>query len=226
MTKILMVEDDQTIAMGVQYALQQEGIITEIENTYAGGLKKGKTGQYDLIVLDVGLPDGDGYSLCKEIRQRSDTPIIFLTALDEEANIVLGLDIGADDYITKPFRLRELMSRIKTVLRRSGGTLNQTVITVGDVTINTAKAKVYKGEKELFLTVLEYKLFLTLAINRNVVLSRNQLLESLWDVGGEYVNDNTLTVYIKRLREKIEDDSQHPELIRTVRGIGYKLGEV
>lgn len=225
MTKILLVEDDQTIAMGVQYALKQEEINTDIENTYAGGLKSAREKKYDLIVLDIGLPDGDGYTLCKEIRQRTDTPIIFLTALDEEANIVLGLDIGADDYITKPFRLRELISRIKTVLRRSGASPNQTVITVGDITINTSKAKVYKGETELFLTVLEYKLFLTLAINRNAVLSRNQLLESLWDVGGEYVNDNTLTVYIKRLREKIENDSQNPELIQTVRGIGYKLGD-
>lgn len=226
MTKILMVEDDKTIAMGVEYALKQEDINVDIAHTYETGLKKSRENQYDLIVLDIGLPDGDGYTLCREIRKRGEIPVIFLTAMDEEANVVMGLEIGADDYITKPFRLRELLSRIKTVLRRSGKNTAPAVISIGDITVDTSKAKVYKEGTELFLTTLEYKLFLSLVINRNAVLSRNQLLESLWDVGGEFVNDNTLTVYIKRLREKVEKNVQEPQIILTVRGIGYKLGDI
>lgn len=226
MTKILMVEDDKTIAMGVEYALTQENIHVDVAHTYADGLKKSKENEYDLIVLDIGLPDGDGYTLCKEIRKRGEVPVIFLTALDEEANVVMGLEIGADDYITKPFRLRELLSRIKTVLRRSGKNTSQAVVHVGNIKVDTSKAKVYKDGEELFLTTLEYKLFLSLVTNKNAVLSRNQLLESLWDVGGEFVNDNTLTVYIKRLREKVEENVQEPQIILTVRGIGYKLGDL
>ncbi|MDD4769009.1 MAG: response regulator transcription factor, partial [Eubacteriales bacterium] len=173
---------------------------------------------------------GSGYDVCKAVRANSDVPVIFLTACDDEVNVVMGLDMGADDYITKPFRIRELVSRIKTVLRRcdktddGSGLRTQSEIALGDVDINTAQAKVYKNGAEIQLTSLEYRLLLTFANNEGQVLSRTQLLEGIWDVAGDYVNDNTLTVYIKRLRDKIEDDPQRPALIQTVRGLGYRAG--
>ena len=152
------------------------------------------------------------------------TPVIFLTACDAEVNIVMGLELGADDYITKPFGIRELIARIKSVLRRSGKTQAQpSSLTFGNVSLDLAKAKVYKHSKEVLLTALEYRLFLILVLHKNQVLSRVQLLDSIWDVAGDFVNDNTLTVYIKRLREKLEDNPQKPTLIQTVRGLGYKL---
>ena len=155
-----------------------------------------------------------------------DTPVIFLTARDDEGSAVMGLDMGADDYITKPFRIRELHSRIKSVLRRSGRgkeDLNQDIITIDNITINLREGTVRKDGNDLFLTALEYRLFLTFAQNEGRVLTRSQLLESIWDVSGDFVNDNTLTVYIKRLREKIEDDPQKPTIIKTVRGLGYQM---
>ena len=179
--------------------------------------------EYDIILLDVMLPDGNGYDLCKEIRNIQDTPIIFLTACDEEVNIVMGLDIGGDDYITKPFRVRELISRIKAVLRRRGkNNESKKVLKFGNLSIHTLEARVYKNGEEVFLTSVEYKLLLILIQNKNTVLSRSQILEKLWDVTYDFVNDNTLTVYIKRLREKVEDDSTDPQHIITVRGLGYK----
>ncbi len=180
---------------------------------------------FDLVILDVSLPDGNGFELCKLIREKGDTPVIFLTACDEEVNVVMGLDLGADDYITKPFRVRELISRIKSVLRRYNKHPQQkSKIVIRDIKINTAEAKVYKNDVALTLTALEYNLLLTLAGNRGQVLSRNQILEGIWDVAGDFVNDNTLTVYIKRLREKIEDDPGNPKIIQTIRGLGYKVG--
>jgi DNA-binding response OmpR family regulator len=176
--------------------------------------------------LDLGLPDGSGYELCKEIRITGDTPIVILSARDEEASIVLGLDLGADDYITKPFRLRELISRMKAVLRRRGPVeADDRTLTCGNVTILAQKAKVYKNGHEVLLTALEYRLLLTLILNQGRVLTRSQILGSIWDVDEDFVNDNTLTVYIKRLREKLEDDPQNPALIKTVRGLGYQAGE-
>ena len=223
MTDILIVEDDSVIAQGLAYALEGEGWQTAAAATAAAARQMISERTFDLILLDVTLPDGTGYELCKLIKSKSDTPIIFLTACDDEVNVVMGLDMGADDYVTKPFRIRELVSRIKTVLRRTSGHKYQDVVSIGDVTVNLAQAKVYKDQQEVLLTALEYRLLLTLILNRGQVMSRNQLLESIWDVSGDFVNDNTLTVYMKRLREKLEDVPASPKLIKTVRGIGYIL---
>ena len=223
MIKILMIEDDSTIAFGVKYALEQEGIKIDISKDLESGRFNINENTYDLILLDVMLPDGNGYDFCKEIRKINNTPIIFLTACDDEVNVVMGLDLGGDDYITKPFRVRELISRIKAVVRRNKGEdKSKKVLKYGDLSIHTLEARVFKGSEEVFLTSVEYKLLLILIQNENIVLSRNQILEKLWDITYDFINDNTLTVYIKRLREKIEDDSSNPHHIITVRGIGYK----
>lgn len=223
MINILMVEDDSTIAFGVKYALEQEGFNIDICKDLESGRNNINENNYDIILLDVMLPDGTGYDFCKEIRKIKDIPIIFLTACDDEVNIVMGLDIGGDDYMTKPFRVRELISRIKAVVRRNRGEdKNQKVLKYGDLSIHTLEARVHKGREEILLTAAEYKLLLILIQNENIVLSRNQILEKLWDVTYDFINDNTLTVYIKRLREKIENDSSDPKHIITVRGMGYK----
>lgn len=223
MINVLMIEDDSTIAFGVKYALEQEGFNIDICKDLESGRQNINNKEYNIILLDVMLPDGNGYEFCKEIRQTLDTPIIFLTACDEEVNIVTGLDIGGDDYVTKPFRVRELISRMNAVLRRKGNNNeNKKIVKFGDLSINTLEARVYKKGEEIFLTSVEYKLLLILIQNKNVVLSRTKILEKLWDVTYDFVNDNTLTVYIKRLREKIEDDSTNPKHILTVRGVGYK----
>ena len=196
--------------------------------TKTQGLELIQQESFDLVLLDVTLPDGSGYEICKRMREDSrlkEIPVIFLTACDDEVNIVMGLDLGADDYITKPFRVRELISRMNSVLRRAGKKQAETTINYQDLSINTIAARVCKNNQEVFLTGMEYRLLLILATHRNQVMTRDQLFEAIWDLGGEYVNDNTLTVYIKRLREKLEDDPAHPQLIRTIRGLGYKLGE-
>ena len=224
--KILFVEDDPIIASGLVYLLTQEGYsITHCLNVEsAKSLLPENT--FNLAILDLSLPDGSGYDICHIIKAKGDIPVIFLTAIDDEVNVVTGLDMGADDYITKPFRIRELLSRIKSVLRRYDKTeFPKTLLEFSNLKIDTAQAKLYKGEQEISLTSLEYRLLLIFANHQGQVLSRNQLLEGLWDFAGDFVNDNTLTVYIKRLREKIEDDSQNPTIIKTVRGIGYKGGD-
>jgi len=226
MDRILIVEDDKTIAMGIEYSLRQEGFAARICHSAAGAREAFRQEAFRLIILDVSLPDGDGFELCKEFRKQGDTPVIFLTACDEEVNVVMGLDMGADDYITKPFRVRELISRIKSVLRRYNVQADpKSEISLGGLRISPAEAKVYKYDKPVALTTLEYKLLLTLAGSAGQVLTRNQILAGIWDVAGDFVNDNTLTVYIKRLREKIEDDPASPEIIKTVRGLGYKVGD-
>ena len=223
MTNILMVEDDSTIAFGVKYALEQEGFNIDICRDLESSRKNINEKEYNIILLDVTLPDGNGYEFCEEVRKSQDIPIIFLTACDEEVNIVMGLDIGGDDCITKPFRVRELISRIKAVLRRKGNNNdNKKILKFKNLSIHTLEARVFKNREEIFLTSVEYKLLLILIQNNNVVLSRSKILEKLWDVTYDFVNDNTLTVYIKRLREKIEDDATDPKLILTVRGLGYK----
>ena len=225
MLSILFVEDDDTIAMGVEYSLKQDGFQVSLAHRLEEARDLLRREPFDLVLLDLGLPDGSGYALCKEIRAAGDTPIIILSARDEEASIVLGLDLGADDYITKPFRLRELISRMKAVLRRRGSVeAGDRTLTCGDVTIFTQQAKAYKNGREVLLTALEYRLLLTLILNQGRVLTRSQILGSIWDVDEDFVNDNTLTVYIKRLREKLEDDPQKPALIKTVRGLGYQIG--
>ena len=200
----------------------------------ADALNAWKTGEYDLCILDINLPDGNGYDVCKFIKEKEDVPVIFLTASDAEVNVVMGLEMGADDYICKPFRVGELMARVKTVLRRSGRSKDlsataDNTIKIENMIINTAEAKVYLSDKEsgkekhIELTALEYRLLLDFVNNRGIVMSRNKLLEDMWDVSGEFVNDNTLTVYIKRLRDKIEEDPADPKIIKTVRGMGYVI---
>src|SRR5689334_10696064 len=226
MLSILFVEDDTTIAMGVEYSLKQDGFQVSLAYRLEEARDLLKRQPFDLVLLDLGLPDGSGYALCKEIRSAGDTPIIILSARDDEASIVRGLDLGADEYITKPFRLRELISRMKAVLRRRGPVeASDRILACGDVTVLAQQAKVFKSGREVLLTALEYRLLLTLLSHPGQVLSRSQILGSIWDVDEAYVNDNTLTVYIKRLREKLEDDPQNPALIRTVRGLGYRIGE-
>lgn len=175
--------------------------------------------EFDLVLLDITLKDGNGYAVCRGIKEMRDMPVIFLTASSDEFSVVTGLDIGADDYIAKPFRPRELVSRMKSVLRRYGK--SQAVVKLGDVTIDTTKLLVKKSGTEVYLSALEYRILLLFASHPGQVFTRNQLLSELWDMAGEFVNDNTLTVYIKRLREKIEEDPQNPKLIKTVRGVGY-----
>ncbi|MCR8657567.1 response regulator transcription factor [Paenibacillus endoradicis] len=223
--KLMIVEDDRTIATGLQYSLEQEQyeVVICYDATSAKQVIEEQYQQLELYIFDLNLPDGSGYDLCKLVKSLHDTPVIFLSAIDEEVNIVMGLDMGADDYITKPFRVRELISRMKSVMRRyQVQAPARNMITLQYITINTAEAKVYKKEQELVLTALEYRLLLIFANHPNQILSRTQLLEQIWDVAGDFVNDNTLTVYIKRLREKLEDDATDPQLIVTVRGLGYK----
>ena len=225
MRNILMVEDDSTIAFAVKYAVEQEGFNLDIAENLENARKIVNSKEYDLILLDVMLPDGNGYEFLKQLREHDeDTPVIFLTACDEEVNIVMGLDIGGDDYITKPFRVRELISRINAILRRKGKSQdsNKKILKFKNISIHTFEARVFKNNEEIFLTSAEYKLLLILIQNKNMVLSRAQILEKLWDVTYDFINDNTLSVYIKRLREKIEDDSSKPQYILTVRGLGYK----
>lgn len=224
--KILVVEDDKTIAQGLEYSLQQEGYAVTLRHDTVGAKLALIETKFDLCLFDLSLPDGSGYELCKLARERWDIPVIILTACDEEVNVVMGLEMGADDYITKPFRIRELIARIKSVLRRyQKENETRNYIELGQIRINTLDAKVYKKGQEINLTALEYRLLLTFANNEGQVLSRNQLLEGIWDVAGDFVNDNTLTVYIKRLREKLEEDPQNPTLIKTIRGLGYKVGD-
>ena len=224
--KVLFVEDDHSIAMGLEYSLKQEGYEVRTCHTAAEALQALAEDWFDLCLLDVTLPDGNGYEICRKAKQREDTAVIFLTACDDEGNVVMGLDMGADDYITKPFRIRELLSRMKSVLRRYRRTDGaEQVFRVRDITVHPLSAKVFKGEEELCLTAMEYRLLLTFVQAEGRVLSRNQLLEGLWDVGGDYVNDNTLTVYIKRLREKLGSGNGEADLIKTVRGLGFRVGE-
>ena len=235
--RVLLVEDDEAITMGLSYSLEKEGyeVVTAKNATEARSVWT--TGKYDICVLDINLPDGSGYDICCYIKQSEDVPVIFLTAVDAEVNVVMGLEMGADDYICKPFRVGELMARIKSVLRRadrtqSCGTGNSKPDhpeVIGDIRVNTKEAKVVRIDREaeleetIELTALEYRLLLTFVNNRGIVLSRKKLLSDMWDISGDFVNDNTLTVYIKRLRDKIERDPANPEIIRTVRGLGYIL---
>ena len=218
--KILIIEDDSTIRSGLKYCLEYEGY--EVVEASCGKESLEKLNNIALILLDVNLPDINGFELFKKIKNIKNIPIIFLTANDLEPSIVMGLDMGADDYVTKPFKTRELISRIKNILRRNN---HHEVINVKNITIDLKQAKVFKNGADVNLTALEYKILLALALNPNQVFTREKLLADIWDVNEEYVYDNTLTVYIKRIREKIEDDITDPKIIKTVRGIGYKIGD-
>jgi len=222
MKNILLVEDNEAIIMGLKYSLEQENIKVLIAKNVIETRQKLNQEKIDLVLLDVSLPDGNGFDICKEIKQKQDIPVIFLTAQDEETSVVFGLDLGADDYITKPFRTRELISRINSVLRRYGKKEDITnIIQYKNIKIDTTSAKVYKDEKEIIFTSLEYKILLMLFTNQNKLITREQLLEKIWDIAGNFVNDNTLTVYIKRIREKLQDET----IIKTVRGLGYRIGD-
>lgn len=224
-TRLLFVEDDEAISLGLEYSLRQEEFLVTRCSCVAEALASLEEKAFDLALLDLSLPDGNGYDICRFIKKERDMPVVFLTARDDEGNVVMGLDMGADDYIVKPFRLRELISRLRSVLRRCRkDPAENGVYRRGNVCIHTHQGKVYKQGKDVFLTALEYRLLLILIQNEGRVLSRNQLLENIWDISGDFVNDNTLTVYIKRLREKIEDDPRDPSIIQTVRGQGYRIG--
>ncbi len=223
MAKILIVEDDESIRLGLKYYLEQENFDTVLAENYTQA-KQLFSNEIDLVLLDINLPDGNGFDILKEFKHQRDVPIIFLTANDLEVSIVMGLDMGADDYITKPFKARELVSRIKSVLRRTS-TYTESIIHIQDISIDLKQAKVLKQGVDVMLTALEYKILLIFALNPGIVFSREKILADIWDVNEDYVNDNTLTVYIKRIREKIEDNPNQPTIIETVRGIGYKLGE-
>ena len=220
---LFLLEDDYAIATGLCYSLENEGYSV----THASGVKQAidiiSKEKFSLYILDLTLPDGSGYDVCKEIKKQGDLPVIFLTAYDEEVNVVMGFEFGADDYISKPFRLKELLVRIKSVLRRYNNETADGIIKFKDLTVNTNEAKVYKNGEEIILTAMEYRLLLILLNNRGKVLSRTQLLENIWDVDGDFVEDNTLTVYIKRLRDKIEEEPNRPLIIKTVRGLGYMI---
>ena len=220
--KILFVEDDQAIALGLVYSLEKEGyeVIHCVSQKAALGLLE--TQVFDLLLLDVSLPDGDGYTICKQAKHLHDVPVIFLTALDDEVNVVMGLDLGGDDYVTKPFRIKELLSRIKSVLRRYQKDALD-IVQIQHLEIHIREGKVYRKGSEVFLTALEYRFLMVFVNHQGQVLSRSQLLEGIWDVAGDFVNDNTLSVYIKRLREKLEKDAAEPEIIKTIRGRGYRM---
>ena len=220
--KLLLVEDDEAILEGLVFCLKKEGFLVKgLTNAYQA-LELIKNENFDLLVLDINLPDINGLKLYRQIKENKDIPTIFLTANDSELSIVEALDSGADDYITKPFKTRELISRIHSVLRRTKKE-EQNIIKIQDITIHLKEAKVFKKDKPVFLTALEYKILLILCMHPTKVFTRESILANIWDTEEEYVNDNTLTVYIKRIREKIEDDMTNPKIILTVRGLGYQV---
>lgn len=221
--KIFLLEDGDAIGIGLTYSLENEGYTVTLAKNVKDALKIIAEESFALYILDLTLPDGSGYDVCKKIKEIGDLPVIFLTAFDDEVNVVMGFDMGADDYISKPFRVKELLVRIKSVLRRYNRESPDGIVKIKNLLINTNEAKVYKNNAEIILTAMEYRLLLILLNNRGSVLSRNQLLENIWDIGGDFVEDNTLTVYIKRLRDKIEDDPTKPVFIKTVRGLGYVI---
>ncbi len=221
MTEILLVEDDKGIVANLTEYLTSEGYSVKSASGQAGAMKLLESERFDLALIDISLSDGNGFAVCSAIKADYGIPVIFLTASSDEYSTVTGFEIGADDYISKPFRPRELVTRIRNILRLTRGA--GTVIHLGELTVDTVKGTVSKNGRDLYLSALEYRLFLVFLSNRGMVLTRSQLLEAIWDIAGEFVNDNTLTVYIKRLREKIEDDPQNPTVIKTVRGLGYKV---
>jgi DNA-binding response OmpR family regulator len=220
MSRILLIEDNESIVMGLEYLFESEGLISRTARNVKEARQALETESYDLVLLDVGLPDGNGFTLCQEIKNHYEIPVIFLTAKEEERDVVKGFDLGADDYVIKPFRNRELISRMKNVLRRNGK--GEAKLTHGAVTIDTVSGKVYKEGEEVALTALEFRLLLTFFNYPKKLFTREEILNQIWDVAGNFVNDNTLTVYIKRIREKLGDSKG--KLIETVRGVGYRLG--
>ena len=225
MIRILIIEDDRHITEGLQYLLENEGFYVETAYTEEKGREAVENGDFHLLLLDVTLPDGNGFDFFRWMQTKKEIPVIFLTALDEEKDIVKGFDLGADEYITKPFRPRELISRIRNVIRHAGiEPEERKELVIGNVRINREQGVVYKDNKKIELTALEYKVLLLFFENKGRILTRTQILANIWDESENFVNDNTLTVYIKRLREQIEDKPNEPKIIKTVRGMGYQIG--
>lgn len=222
MKRIVIVEDDREIARNLMRLLRAEGFaVTHVSRQKeVADVIEGQ--RFDLALVDISLPDGNGFAVCTQIRQSCSIPVIFLTASGDESSVVTGLTMGAEDYIIKPFRPRELVARIQNALRKSGS--SRTVFEMDSLHVDTASGVVRKEGREIMLSALEYRLLLVFINNPNSIITRDRLLNELWDAAGEFVTDNTLTVYIKRLREKIEDDPANPRLILTVRGTGYRLG--
>lgn len=227
MKRIFFVEDDLSLINGLSFAIQKQGYEIEIARTSLEAEKLWRDGIYDLVILDVSLPDGSGYDLCRKIRQTSRVPIIFLTAADEETDIIMGLDLGGDDYITKPFKLAVFLSRVNALLRRSENfSQGDTELRANGITMRLLKHEVYKSGVLVDLTASEYKLLRLFMEHPNQVLSPEQILGRLWDCEENYIDSSTLTVYIRRLRTKIEDDPGRPQKIVTVRRSGYKWNVV
>ncbi|MEK4062440.1 MULTISPECIES: response regulator transcription factor [unclassified Paenibacillus] len=222
MKRIFLVEDDKAIAKNLILLLRSEGFTVIHAPTRSEALAALAGNKFDLALIDISLPDGNGFTVCTEIKETGDVPVIFLTASGDEASVVTGLNMGADDYITKPFRPRELIARIGTALRKRGR--SGADFEIRGLHVDTASGVVKKNGNEVFLSALEYRLLLVFISNPKSIITRGKLLDELWDAAGEFVNDNTLTVYIKRLREKIENDPASPQIILTVRGTGYRLG--
>ncbi|MCI9227563.1 MAG: response regulator transcription factor [Dorea sp.] len=223
MRRIFLVEDDGAIARNLTRLLRSEDFAVTQASTQAEAFSILNEERFDLALVDVSLPDGNGFTVCTEIKETQDIPVIFLTASGDEASVVTGLNMGADDYITKPFRPRELVARIRAALRKSGQA--PSAFEIFGLEVDTASGVVKKEGKEVFLSALEYRLLLVFVSNPKSIVTRDRLLGELWDAAGEFVTNNTLTVYIKRLREKIEDDPADPKIILTVRGTGYRLGD-
>ena len=223
MKRILLVEDDLSLINGLSFAVKKQGYQLDVAHTSSEADSLWEAGRYDLVILDVTLPDGSGFDICRNIRKTSKVPIMFLTAMDEETDIIMGLDIGGDDYITKPFKLAIFMSRINALLRRSDN-FNQadTELNSNGIRVELLKGEVYKNNEQVELTANEYKLLRLFMENPNTVLSPEQILSHLWDCDEHYIDNNSLTVYIRRLRTKIEDDPAKPQRIITVRRMGYK----
>lgn len=225
-TKILIVEDDNNIIEALQYILEKEGFLISISRNKIEALSYLSSKKFDLFLIDVQLPDGTGFDLCKYIKQNYDLPVVLASAIGEEANVVYGLDLGADDFIVKPYRNSELIARINCVLRRDAKNKSKNIIMYKNIRIDLRNAKVFNNQnnEEIVLTSLEYKLLLLFLKNKNKLVTRNEILEKVWDIDGNYVNDNTLSVYVKRLREKI-CDKDDKDAIQTIRGIGYILND-
>lgn len=226
MNRILLLEDDLSLISGLSFALKKQGFEIENARTIKEAGEYWRKGRYALLILDVSLPDGCGFEFCKMVRKESEVPIIFLTASDEEMDIIMGLDIGGDDYITKPFKLGVLISRVNALLRRTKSIRKSDAELVSNgIKINLLQTVVYKNGEQIELTAGEYKLLCLFMQNPNIVLTKDQILQRLWDCDADYIDSSTLTVYIRRLRIKVENNPSEPEMILTVRGMGYKWNE-
>ncbi len=223
MKRIFLVEDDLSLINGLSFAIKKQGYMLDVARTFSEAEQVWAEGKYNLVVLDVSLPDGSGFDICRKIRQTSKVPVMFLTAADEETDVIMGLDIGGDDYITKPFKLAVFMSRINALLRRSDNFSEADAeLNSNGISVHLLKSEVYKNNQQIELTASEYKLLCLFMENPDRVLSQEQILNRLWDCDENYIDNNSLSVYIRRLRKKIEDDPGNPTRIITVRRMGYK----